>query len=206
MKVKKEVSNVLMNKRDWHDINKEKVPENTPVMVRLYNKSYIYVETENEIYYAEDIKMAKYIKNYNSDGGQWAIMGPFPKYDASPLSQQDQLINNTIITHWSLATEQEVEDWSHRYEPTFRYKDLRIDVDEELEPMFYKAIMHGAASLARANSKAMEDPNSPERIMYTILSDIQALFDCNIYFENGEMKHKNELENTKEEEENNAVD
>ena len=99
MKMKKEVSNVLMNKRDWHDINKERVPENTPVMVRLYNKSYIYVETENEIYYAEDIKMAKYIKNYNSDGGQWAIMGPCPKYDASPLSDQQYNYNSLVISY-----------------------------------------------------------------------------------------------------------
>lgn len=170
---KKVVSNILLEKRKWIDV-KDAVPSpGQLVVVRLLNTKIIYGETDTEIYPAEDIKVANYAKDYNNpEIGHWHIAAPYPKYDFSPLTSKDKLLDGTVVTHWAELEKGELEGWNTRFDPAFVYKKLILQVDEDHEEDVYRALMWGAAFIDK-----IERDNPEAKKLVRILYDLQSVLD-----------------------------
>lgn len=186
---KKKISNVLKENREWFDIN-EKIPnQGERVIIRITNDKYIYGEDDNEIYYAEDIKVATFAKSYNSDECRFIIDPPYPMFDYSPLSRKDRLLEGTVITHWAYPDEGELEGWDTRFDISHEYDKLRIEVDPEHAEDVYRAFMWGASFIAQANAEEFKSakPGEGIRRLHETLYDLLACMDKNCYIENGKM-------------------
>lgn len=186
---KKEISKILRETRDWHNI-KDKLPDpGQKVVIRFVNKKFIYNETEDEIYYSEDIKVATCIRDYNDPDNiekcTWSIEPPYPKYDYSPLSNKDKLLDGTVVTHWAIPDDEELEGWMTRFDLIGSYITLHIETDEDNDEDLYRALMWGASFIARSAPEAFNDPDSKIKKYYEILCDLQNCMDKNIKIENG---------------------
>jgi len=178
-KEKKVVSNILTEKRNWHDCKELLPDEGVTVVIRFTNPSIIFGEDENTIYPAEDIKLAKYID------GKFNIAAPFPKYDFSPLSDRDTFKEGTIVTHWAEPEEGEIDGWLNRFGSFHVYKHLSIKVDKFHEKDVYRALLMGASALARLyglDPRNELPENASEELkdldnLYKTLCDLQAYMD-----------------------------
>jgi hypothetical protein len=171
---KDEVSMILNEKRNWIDINTTKPNENTPVVVRMVNKNMIYTENKSEVLYAEDVKIAEW------DGEEWMIIPPYPKYDYSPITKFSELNEGTVVTHWAEVSDDELEDWKNRFNRFSDY-NMKIEIDPEHEEDVYRALMWGAAYIAKFGGPdfANAQPGTGLRKMYETLCDMQACIDSN---------------------------
>lgn len=167
---KEEVSIILNEKRDWNDVNNINPDENIPVVVRLVNKNMIYTENKNEVLYAEDIKIGEL------NNGKWSIIPPYPKYDYSPLTKFGELKEGTIVSHWAEVGADELNGWETRFNRINDYK-LKIEVDPEWEENVYRALMWGAAYIAKFGGPDFADEDNELRKLYDILCDMQACID-----------------------------
>lgn len=185
-KEKREISVILKSEdRDWHKTEEILPEKNHPVVVRLYNKDIIYGQDENEIYYAEDVKIG-----YIDDNGEWKISPPFPKYDFSPLSRNDHLLNNTVISHWAKCENGEIEGWKTRFNPIGNCTQLSIRIDKEHEADLYRACLLAANYVARSTKDfGSLNPHQGTRRMYEIFIDIQSCIDNNADIEDGMLKY-----------------
>lgn len=190
---KKVVSNILSSSRDWHNSNDVKPEENTQVVMRICDPSKSYGETEEEIYVAEDIKVGVYIPDENDPNkGEWFVSPPYPKYDFSPLTNREKLKEGASVTHWAEVNDDELDDWSNRFEPRGEYNRLRIDIDPEYEEYFYRLMIHQANAI---NSRitymeSQEKPNTDEieqlKLILTFFDDIQACIDTHTTYIDGQ--------------------
>lgn len=167
---KKEVSIILEEDRNWIDFNETKPSINIPVVIRMVDKNLIYTESNSEVIYAEDIKIASW------DGEKWTINPPYPRFDYSPLSRFGELNKDTVVTHWAETDLEEFEAWKNRFNRIYDY-DLNIDVDKEYEEDVYRAMMYGAAFISKFGGPDFTDRNGILRKMYNVLCDIQAHLD-----------------------------
>lgn len=215
---KKEISKILTDTtgdRKWISV-KDKLPEpDQRVYIRFQNKQFVYAEDDKSIYYSEDLKLAKCVRDYNDPDNMekcsWVIEPPYLKYDFSPLSQKDKLLQGSIVTHWSESTEEERDTWDNQDKPFGTYTKLRIEVDDQNEELMYKAIYHGVSTLgqylmaiqakfqedinraaAQGNVKAVHDLKDAmdkevnEIMMYhELLYDLQRCIDYNMMIEDG---------------------
>lgn len=187
MNNKKEISLILSEKRDWIDANIRKPDPKQLVVMRLTNPDIIFDENDDNIFRSEDIKIGEYyIPTSSEDGnGEWLVYGPYPKYDYSILTNKSRLKEGTIVSHWAIPEDGELEGWSNRLNPIGSYKKMSIDVDEENEENVYRALLHGAAFI----SQAMEEDKDLEKL-YIILCDLQACIDSNSKFIDGKFVSK----------------
>lgn len=189
---KTEVSMILQQQRDWHDASKELPDANEPVVFRFVNKGKVYAEDDENIIYAEDIKVGRFASNYDDPSkGVWKIDPPFPKYDFSPLSKNDQLLEGSVVTHWAKVSDEELEGWKTRFDPIGEYHGLSIRVAPEEEELVYRALLRGANAIARMyNIGAADVKNDPQQreiyMMYAVLNDLQFCIDTNSHIVNGE--------------------
>lgn len=139
--VKKVVSQILKEKRNWVETVNEMPESKKPVILRLCHRTIFSGETDTEQYPLEDIKLGY----YDMDSRQWIILPPHPKYDYSPLSNQGYLRENVDTTHWAIPEEKELEWWTNRYNRIRSYGLLELKVDPENEKEVYRALLHGAA-------------------------------------------------------------
>lgn len=183
---KNEISMILQESRKWYDANDVKPEAGECVVIRFENRDKIYGEDENNIMYAEDEKVAQYIRDVDDPKkGRWSICPPYPKYDYSPLSQMDQILDGTVVTHWAKLEEGELEGWKTRFDPIGTYTGLEINVAPEDEEVVYHALIIGANALARLYNMKSDDESNPARPLYAVLNDMQACIDTNMRIMNG---------------------
>lgn len=204
-KNKKRISKLLDEDRGWHNI-KDKLPDaDKHVIIRMTNPHYIYYETDVEIYYAEDLKIAKCVKDYNDpdniDKCTWSIIPPYPKFDYSPLSRYDRLLEGTVVTHWADVSDEDIESWNNRFNITDAYLTLRFDIDDDHAELMYKALMYGAGVIGRAYTQEKSDELLAYHVM---LQDLLNSMDKNVMIENGkEISKQNDYDPANED---NSVD
>lgn len=170
---KRVVSNILVEPRNWQDAKKVKPGLGELVVIRMMNPNVLYGENDTEIYPAEDMKLAKWIPGQkNPDDGTWVIEPPYPLFDFSPLSNKDALNEDTIVTHWAVPEEGEIEGWKTRFDQTYIYKTLKLEVDGDHIKDVYRALVWGSAFIANNN------PGDPDaRKLANILYDLQYVLD-----------------------------
>lgn len=189
---KKEISKILEDKngqRKWISIQ-DKLPEpNQRVYIRFHNKQFIYDENDEFIYYSEDLKLAKCVRDYqdpdNIEKCVWVIEPPYLKYDYSPLSSKDKLLEGSFVTHWSESTEEEREAWDNQDKPFGTYTKLHLEIDDQNEEIIYKAIYHGVSTLGQylmsIQNKFKNDINrAAEEGNVSAVKDLKAAMDNEI--------------------------
>lgn len=178
---KKIVSNILMEPRKWIDVLEKKPPEDVPVVIRLCNENIIVAEDDENVIYAEDIKIGRLVDNETG----FKIDAPFPRFDFSPLSDQENIKEGTSVTHWAYPSEGELEAWYTRFQPFREYKHLCIQVDDDNIKDVYRALLFGASSISRLynfnptqvpHEDASEDIKELYRF-YEVLCDLQSYID-----------------------------
>lgn len=169
------VSNILHEKREWVDASKKMPDPNTPVVIRMYNPNILFAETETEIYPAEDVKIAKFLPGLDDPTkGSWCICPPYPRFDYSPLSSKDRLDEGTVVTHWALPMDGEVEGWNTRFDQINLFKKLKLEVDDEHLELVYRALLWGSTYIQKCCG------NDPDAVrLATILYDLQYVLDKN---------------------------
>lgn len=166
------VSNILREARPWRDATKVKPDPGQLVVIRITNPDIIYVETETEILPSEDMKIAKFNRNQDGVNGIWVIEPPYPKFDYSPLSNKEQLYPGTMVTHWAVPEEGEIEGWKTRFNPSGIYKKLNIEVDDDHLELVYRALIWASAYIQKANP---DDPDAKR--LASVLYDLQYVLD-----------------------------
>ena len=197
---KKKISKLLNEDRNWHNVHDTLPNPDQIVFIRFTNPHYIYYETDVEIYYAEDLKLAKCTRDYddpdNIEKCSWSIIPPYPKYDYSPLSKYDKINEGSVVTHWAEANDENIKDWNNRFNISDDYITLKFDIDDDHSELMYKALMFAMGYIGNAyvNNK------SDELLAYHIvLQDLLNSMDKNIMIENGVEISKNTNYNPVEE-------
>lgn len=187
---KNKISMILNNKEfDWIDINDHAPDAGVPVVVRILNESIIYAEDDENVIYGEDEKIARLSKKINdSDEHGWLIEPPYTKYDYSPLTQKDRMIEGSVVTHWAPIDDEVLDAWSHRLDISGDYAHLSLEVSQEYEEIVYRTLLTAANYIARSVEGNLEaEKNQREMAMYGILTDLQACLDLDVHVSNGTM-------------------
>lgn len=166
------ISHLLEENRDWKVARNVKPEHNQRVVMRLFNPNIIFDETDTEIYPAEDLKIGRFIQGLGDPNGMWIVDPPFPRYDFSTLTNKESLKEGTVVTHWAIPSERELELWDRRFRQINLFKKLVLEVDEEHEEMVYKALTYGASFI---NRMCPDDPQAI--ILATFLYDLQYIID-----------------------------
>lgn len=199
---KKIISHILEEDREWFDSREKKPNPNQRVIMRLWNPHIIYNETDTEIYPSEDAKIGRYVSGYKSIEGAWYVDPPFFRYDYSPLSNKEKLNPDTIVTHWAIPTEKELDAWDHMFEQINLFKKLNLEVDQEHEEDVYRALMFGSRYIQLC---CQDDPEALR--LATILYDLQYVIDTRKSIDLSDEEYANLLlERSKKENENSLED
>lgn len=171
---KQEIHNILNEKRDWHNVEETKPDEGQLVVIRIVNPDRVAWEDDTRYYLLEDIMVAKL------NGDTWMIEPPFHKYNYSPLTDRDVLKEGTIVTHWAVPDEDEVDNWHKRLECFNEYDELVLKVDPDHEEQVYRSLMWGAAFIEEVYSSTT-DRGSREELQqfFRTLKDLQYIIDQN---------------------------
>ncbi len=192
---KKKLSMILdkNDNREWIDVNNSLPDPNAPVVIRFTNENIIFAEDDENIIFAEDEKVAKRILDINNpDKFIWSILPPWPKYDYSPLSLRDQLIDGTVVTHWSYLQSGELDGWNSRFDPLGDYNHLSIKVSADYEEIVYRSLLYGANMIARSvDGKLDEKSNELYAAMYAVLTDLQYCIDRDVHISNSKIINNN---------------
>lgn len=184
------VSNILHEPRDWKNANEVKPEAGQLVVIRMMNPTIIYAENEKEIYPSEDMKIGEFIRNATDPStGVWVIAPPHPRFDYSPLSDKERLNDETLVTHWAIPEEGELEGWRTRFDQTNLYKKLNIEVDDDHLELVYRALVWGAAFIQKYN------PDEPEaKYLAHVLYDLQYVIDTGKGIELSDEEYEAKLE------------
>lgn len=163
---KKVVSQLLKEKRNWIETEKETPKDIGAVVIRLCHRTAVSGETDTEIYPLEDIKVAKYVDE------NWYILPPHPKYDYSPLSKHEAILNDVDVTHWAVLEEGELIGWTTRLDRIGKYSNIELHVDPENEPHVYRALVYGSAFINKYGTPDIKP-------LANILYDLQHCIDFN---------------------------
>lgn len=170
--MKEEIVNILNEPRDWQEAEKIKPDEDQLVVIRITNPDRVCYEDDTRIYHLEDILMAQWKDN------EWRIEPPFHKYNYSPLTDRYDLKPGTIVTHWAVPEDGEVESWHDKLSYFHEYKNLSVIVDPEREETVYRALMWGAAFIEEAFTGTKDPDNAAElREFFETLKDLQYSID-----------------------------
>lgn len=171
---KKISSNILAGEtHKWNDIKEVPPTPFAPILIRMQDINQVFMESRTEIVYVEDLKIA----HWNSE--KWVIEGPFPKYDFSPCSDHENVNEDCEVTHWAEVTEEDLDHWKHRYDPSQEYEEFKIDIDDAHEEELYKATILANSLIMR---EAMAYPEGHENRLrlesvYRYMCDIQCAID-----------------------------
>lgn len=178
---KKEIiCNVLKQKREWINADKERPPEGTRVVLHLMHTSEIDAEDPNKIYPKEDCQIGLY-----TPGIGWSISPPHPKYDYSRLSTHGKLHEGVVVTYWAIPIQagdiNELNGWDTRFDSHGTYKYLKLMIDPEHEESFYRALLWAANFMARSAGPDFYQKDSELRQMYERICDLQWAIDQTQY-------------------------
>lgn len=171
---KQEIHNILNEKRFWKRVEDEKPDEGQLVVIRIVNPDRVAWEDDNRYYLLEDIMVAQ-LKD-----GVWMIEGPFHKYNYSPLTDRANLKEGTVVSHWAVPDDGEVDNWHKRLEYFNKYDELVLKVDPEHEEQVYRSLMWGAAFIEEVYSDATDKEHRDElQQFFKTLKDLQYTIDHN---------------------------
>lgn len=186
---KKAVSIILndpKSTRKWIDIAERKPEPGVPVVVRIMNESITFAEDDENIIYAEDMKVARRLVDIDKGKESWYIEPPYTKYDYSPLSNRDKLSKGSVVTHWAETSDEEIGWWKSRLRPVGDYNHLSFNISNEYEELLYLAIINGASFIARSvNGDLNDEGNEREAAMYGVLTDLQFCIDSDSHIHHG---------------------
>lgn len=174
---KKIISNILDTKRNWLRVDRDLPEDDKPVAIRYMDMNQILAEDENSVYPKEDLKIARWCKN---DDGEyiWKIEPPYPLYDYSMLSSRDKLNQDTLVTHWSPVTDDELRGWYTRFQPSLEWKNLSVSCNREMLESLYKALIFSSFLLNTYSIGATDEKMKREYKAYErIILDLQACMD-----------------------------
>lgn len=191
-----ELSQILVEKREWIPVEDSLPPtKDTPVIIRAVNRNKVLVENKekNFVYHAEDTMIA----TYDDDTKEWSVYPPHLRFDYSPITENYKINKESLVTHWAYPMQEEVDAWKLRLLPTCNvYKDFDLKVDDDNLEDVYRTFAWSAEALRRIYLDNNNNPNvtQEEKDNVTkfirILYDMQYMIDSNTYFENGELKYK----------------
>lgn len=176
---KKVTSNILSDKaHTWIDIKDEMPNEDEIVVIRMVNENKVYMQSRTELVYMEDLKIAKYCPN-NDD--IFLIEPPFPLYDYSPCST-NQFINKgdgVKITHWAKLKQEEIDSWHHRFDPHFKYNELKLYCGDDHIEEVYRALVLAASCIGKEAIQYPKDNEVRTKLekAYNYICDLQAAMD-----------------------------
>lgn len=171
---KEELHNILNENRDWKNIEEVKPDEGQLVVIRIVNPDRVAWEDETRYYLLEDIMVA------SMKGDTWQIEPPFHKYNYSPLTNRSELKEGTIVSHWAIPDEEEVDNWRKRLEKFNEYGELILKVDPEHEEQVYRSLMWGAAFIEEAYRGTTDEESRDElQQFFRTLKDLQYTIDHN---------------------------
>lgn len=183
---KKKISKILNEDRGWHNVKDKLPPIDKPVVIRFINPKFVYYETETEIYLAEDYKIAQCLRDYNDPDNiekcSWNIIPPYPKFDYSPMSRKDKLLEGVIVTHWTEASDEDLLSWKSRFNIIDSYLTLKVEIDDDHAEVLYHTLMYANAMIGNAYDKEKTDVLLASHIL---LGDILNSMDKNIHIING---------------------
>lgn len=148
---KKEINHILDEKRNWKDVNEELPSSDDPVVIRFWNPDIVCWENKESVYHLEDVMVARW------KDGEWNIEPPFHKYSYSPLTTIDSFKPGTVVTHWAVPEENEVNDWHNRLAYFHEYHHLKLDVDPENEEKIYQALLKAASLIETAFNQSKNE-------------------------------------------------
>lgn len=170
--MKKEVSTILIEKRDWKEFSEVKPNKGELVVIRMTDPDQICYEDDTSIYRLEDIMIASW------NGDYWRVDPPFHKYNYSPLTNRCKILPNAVVTHWAIPAEGEVEAWHNRLSYFHEYNNLSITVDPGREEAVYKALLWGAAFIEEIATSTEDETRRKElEECYKTLKDLQYSID-----------------------------
>lgn len=196
---KEEVSMILTHDttHQWIDANKHKPGIGESVIFRIENRTTVqpFAEDEKNIIYAEDEKVGRYVRDIRDpEKGHWVIDPPFTKYDYSPLSFQDHLLDGSVVTHWAYLMDGELEGWKTRLDPIGDYAHLSISVSPDYEEIVYKALLNGASWIARSiNGNIGKEGYEMQSAMYAALNDLQFCIDGDVHISKGKIEKNHSI-------------
>lgn len=164
------VKSVIIN-NDWNTLN-DNIPSGK-VLIRIIDNNRIYHRDRDEVYYAEDMRLAEYVN------GKWELIGPHQKYEYSPVVTRDHKIApGCIVTHYKAPTEEELVIWDKRFNMHNHYEHLSLRIDDENEEMVYDSFTIALAALSNSiNLSADDETKHKFAKAYTVISDLQSLID-----------------------------
>jgi len=208
MAMKKILSNVLSDVNvKWHKITEETIsdiPDRTPLTIRIFNPKIVTNEDDDQIIFAEERRIGIYDKSDST----WKIFEPFPKYNFSLLvDDHGYLTEDTLVSHWDIATEKDLDDYAKRLDNLITWKHLNFECDHSQEESVYKALMFMQDVIrqyyALSTSFGEPDPNvkTMSELSIGLLHDLISIIDMGhpIHNENVDEKLSTETENTSEE-------
>ena len=164
------VKSVIIND-GWNSLD-DNIPSGK-VLIRIVDNNRIYHRDRDEVYYAEDMRLAEYVN------GRWELIGPHQKYEYSPVVTRDHKIaSGCIVTHYKVPTEEELVVWNKRFNMHNHYEHLSLHIDEENEEMVYDSFTIALAALSNSiNLSADDETKHKFAKAYTVISDLQSLID-----------------------------
>lgn len=202
---KKVVRKLLDDKRDWKDSQVELPEYGKRVVIYYTNDNIIMYENENEIYYAEGLAIGILAEQ----DGKFHICPPYIKYEYGPLAKRSELTENTKVTYWAEASDEDNKDWDEQYLLDNKYDQFNFQISEDMEENVYKTIIRVrsivsdilAIKLAKDKNDMMERLNSVVdhylgvgdmttdtlKNMMLILGDMQAMIDYSEHIEDGKL-------------------
>ena len=172
---KKPSSNIVdTHAENWVSVDDRMPPKGAFVVAHIINPNAIDYETRCETYYVEDAKIAFW------DGTEWHIMGPHPLYDYSPCTDHYNLKEGCKVVHWTPATDQAVEEWSRRLDPSHTYGSFTISFDDKYKSDMYKALLMGATCI-KHEMEAAED----EKVKHTLAQAYGYIMDIRCAMDRG---------------------
>ncbi len=162
---------VILND-EWNPIFNNDIPSGK-VLIRIVDRNRVYHRNRDEIYHAEDMRLAEYVNS------AWKLIGPHQKYEYSPVVTRDHKIApRCIVTHYKVPTEDELVTWNKRFNMHNHYEHLSLHIDEENEEMVYDSFTIALAALNNSITLAADDETKHKFARaYTVISDLQALID-----------------------------
>lgn len=177
---KKEViSDYLNNPEDhWNSIINDTpvFPEVGKIIVaRMYDPKRIIDENKTQKKFNEDMIVAWY------DGSDWKIEEPHAYKNSFDLfnSTEISLEKGAVVSHWREATDEEIHNWHHRFDPINTYGFLNVIADKESLDDVYTALIYAhnfMRNVAKSNPGEVG-----ERLAYlgNVLSDLAGCIDRN---------------------------
>ena len=207
MTMKKILSNVLSDVNvKWHKVteNTDNIPVGIPLTIRIFNPKIVTNEDDEQVIFAEERRIGVFDENE-----KWTILAPFPKYNFSSLvDNEGNLTENTVVSHWDVATEKDIDAYMKRLNNLISWKHLNFECDSSQEESVYKALMFTQDVVrqyyALSTSFGEPDPNTKtmSELSIALLHDLISIIDMGhqIHNENIEDEKIPEVENTIENE------